>query len=161
MNAELYTEYCKHMDRSIGKIASQFQIPIYALEESILDAFQGFASCFDPNKGSVQSYCNRCFWNAAIDLYNRSIPIQDTEEEQPKYINQERQVFLADMISNLSDASRFIVNSVLSGTVPIKKVKRHGGKEKVTIKKWLLTKGWKQRQIKDCFEEIQTALGGI
>ena len=162
MNAELYQQYIDHMNKSVPRIAQCFQLAPYLLEETILDRFVKVADCFDPQKANIKTYANRMFWNAAIDLSKQNFIYAGDETECTSSFDQERQTLLADMISNLSEASNYIVNAVLTGKAPIKKVTRHGGKEKCMIKKWLLKKkGWAARKIDECFLEIQQALKEI
>ena len=154
MNAELYSEYCAYVSKAVPKIAYSYKVPEYLLEEYCMDAFPAFEKNFDLSKACLKTYAIRIFKNIAIDMAKKAPVEEFNEAEYAAYISQEHQVILSDAIQCLSDASKWIVDSVLTGQAPIKKVKRHGGMEKTHIKKWLITKGWTMKKINKCFSEI-------
>ena len=158
MNASLYHEYCEYVSKSVPKIAYAYKVPEYLLEECCMDAFQKFAKNWNQEKSCLSTYAGTIFRNIAIDLAKKQPVEEFNEAEYAAYINQERQCMLSDAIQCLSDASKWIVDCVLTGEAPIKKVKRHGGMEKTHIKKWLIAKGWSMKQIDNCFSEISQML---
>ena len=161
MNGELYSKYCAYVSKAIPKIAFHFQLPEYLLEEYCMDAFTAFEKNWNQEKSCLSTYAGTIFKNIAIDLAKKQPLEEFNEAEYAEYISQERQVILSDAIQCLSDASKWIVDCVLTGEAPIKRVKRHGGMEKTHIKKWLITKGWTIKKIDKCFSEISQMLNEV
>ena len=154
MNAKLYQEYVRCMNKALPKIAYSFSVPEYLLEEYCMNAYPQFEKNWDGSKSCLATYAGRIFRNIAIDMTKAAQPVEFNEAEYCQYISQERTSILASAIESLSESSKMIVNSVLTGSAPIKQVRRHGGKEKIRIKEWLISKGWTAKKIESCFTEI-------
>ena len=162
MNTKLYQEYHKHLKSSVGFFAFSFNLPEYLLEEEFRNAYSRIEKQFDPEKATIQTYANAIFKNIAINLCKSFKDVSpDPEydlEEYDRYINQEQQIIFKSAIDSMSDASRLIVDWILTNKTPKQETKKYAVKEKIHIKNWLIEKGWHPKKVDGCFSEIKQML---
>ena len=162
MNIKLYQEYNKCIKSSVSFFAFSFKLPEYLLEEEFRNAYPKIEERFDPEKATIQAYANVVFKNIAINIYKSfkgacPDPTYDLEEYN-RYINQEQQIIFKSAIDSMSDASRLIVDWILTDKAPKQETKKYAVKEKIHIKNWLIEKGWHPKKVDGCFSEIKQML---